>query len=621
MITFLRRTFSIIDRRARMRFAVYGLGSVVIAILEAIGVSLVVPLTQLLVKGDTEGPPTGLHWLPFVTLTSTGQAAAILAGLVLVTFTVKGLAAIGLLRWGITNSLQQEARIAQKLFSRYLLAPHAFHVKHHSAEIQRTLNESMVLVFRRALPFVIAASADCFSLVAIAIVIVINDAGVAIVGVIYFSLVGLVYQRFISGRQKVAAKKAHQEVAARYRQVQEAVRATKELAILHREDYFVKQFYETKLELVEAQRLLVFFQLMPRHFLDMAFVFGAAFVAAFAFSTQSTVVAAATVGLFLAATFRLVAPLNRVMATFTLARTAEPAIDQVISDLDMLESLGQLRADRATGRLEPGRLELADVCFRYEDTEVDVLHDVSLRIEAGDDVGIVGTSGAGKTTMIDIMLGLLDPTAGEVLVADQPLPTCRTDWQLSMGYVPQEIVLIDDTIRANVAFGVEPLEIDPGQLEHALHAAQLEGFVATLPEGLDTLVGESGVRLSGGQRQRIGLARALYHRPSVLVLDEATSALDSDTESRIMGAIASLRGSLTIISVSHRLSTLKHCDRIYFLRSGRLADVGTFDELCRREGDFAQLVSLAQLSLDGPDEATDPRAEDRPVGPLTGPQP
>ncbi len=621
MITFLRRTFSIIDRRARMRFAVYGAGSVVIAALEAIGVSLVVPLTQLMVEGNNSNPTKSLHWLSrFVELKSTEQAAAILAGMVLVTFTVKGLAAIALLRWGITNSLQQEARIAQRLFSRYLLAPHAFHVKHHSAEIQRTLNESMVLVFRRALPFVIAASGDAFSLVAICIVIVINDPGVAVVGVLYFTVVGLVYQRFISGRQKVAAKRAHDEVAARYRQVQEAVRATKELAILHREAYFVNQFYETKLELVEAQRLLVFYQLMPRHFLDMAFVFGAAIVAAFSFATQSTDVALATVGLFLAATFRLVAPLNRVMATFTLARTAEPAIDQVIADLAMLEGLSRQRADRATGRLEPGRLEMAEVGFRYEDTDIDVLHDVSLRIDAGDDVGIVGTSGAGKTTMIDIMLGLLDPTAGQVLVADRPLASCRTDWQLSMGYVPQEIVLIDDTIRANVAFGVEPREIDPGQLEHALQAAQLEDFVATLPGGLDTVVGESGVRLSGGQRQRIGLARALYHRPSVLVLDEATSALDSDTESRIMSAIAALRGSLTIISVSHRLSTLKHCDRIYFLRSGRIADVGTFDELCRREGDFAQLVSLAQLSLDGIDlggidHAADRQADDRPVGP------
>ncbi|MDQ6798224.1 MAG: ABC transporter transmembrane domain-containing protein, partial [Actinomycetota bacterium] len=236
MITFLRRTFSIIDRKARMRFAVYGLGSVVIAALEALGVSLVIPLTQLMAEGNSSNPTKGLHWLSrFVEITSTEQAAAILAGMVLVTFTVKSLAAIALLRWGITNSLQQEARIAQRLFSRYLLAPHAFHIKHHSAEIQRTLNEAMVLVFRRALPFVIAASGDAFSLVAICLVIVINDPGVAVVGVLYYALVGLVYQRFISGRQKVAAKRAHDEVAARYRQVQEAVRATKELAILHRE--------------------------------------------------------------------------------------------------------------------------------------------------------------------------------------------------------------------------------------------------------------------------------------------------------------------------------------------------------------------------------------------------
>jgi len=225
-----------------------------------------------------------------------------------------------------------------------------------------------------------------------------------------------------------------------------------------------------------------------------------------------------------------------------------------------------------------------------------VLDDISLRVEPGDDVGIVGTSGAGKTTLLDVMLGLLDPGAGEVLVGDEPLAGRRTDWQLSIGYVPQEIVLVDATMRANIAFGIAPDQVDERRLGEAVAAAQLDAFVATLPDGLDTVVGERGVRLSGGQRQRIGLARALYHQPIVLVLDEATSALDSDTESRIMETIAALRGSLTIISVSHRLSTLKHCDRIYFMRDGRIVGVGTFDELCRREPDFAQLVALAQLS-------------------------
>lgn len=595
MIRFVRRTFSIIDRQARLRFALFALGSVCIAGLEAAGVALVLPLIQLLVA-----PSEGQARLPsflerFIRASSNEQAAAVLALLVVLTFTVKSGAAIALLRWGTGNSLKQEARIAKRLFSRYLRAPTSFHLKRNSSEIQRTLNESLLMVFRRTLPFIMAASADFAVLLAIAITIVASDPGVAVLAIAYFLLIGLLYQRFVGGRQKVAAKRAHTEVAQRYRQVQEAVRATKELAVLHREDYFVEQFYERKLELVAVQRVLVFFQLLPRHFLDLAFIFGAAAISFYTFATRSHAEALSSVGLFLTASFRLVAPLNRVLGTFTLARTAQPSIEQVLEDDALLSGLGAARPHERMERLGPSRLELIDVRFRYEDTDADVLRGVSLCIEPGDDVGIVGTSGAGKTTLLDVMLGLLDPYAGQILVGGQPLAQCRASWQVSIGYVPQEIVLIDDTIRANVAFGVGA-EVDESQLQEALRLAQVDDFVASLPDGLETTVGEHGVRLSGGQRQRLGLARALYHRPIVLVFDEATSALDSETEARIMETIASLRGSLTIITVTHRLSTLKHCDRIYFLRAGSVAAVDTFEGLYAREPNFAQLVTLAQLS-------------------------
>jgi ABC-type multidrug transport system fused ATPase/permease subunit len=525
------------------------------------------------------------------------QVAAVLGVIVLFIFTVKGISAIALLRWAVGNSLQQEARIARRLFSRYLSAPTTFHLKTNSAEIQRTLNESMLLVFRRTLPFVMGAAADLFTMIAIALVIVLSDPGVATIAVTYFLLVGLVYQRFIGGSQKIAAKRAHAEVAVRYQQVQEAVRATREIAVLHREDYFVDRFYQTKLELAGAQRLLIFYQLMPRYFLDLAFVIGAALMVGYAFAVLGPTEGLATIGVFLTASFRLIAPLNRIMSTFTLARTADPHVDQIIHDLNMLEGFKRGRTDVSVGRLGTSTIELREVGFRYDESDHDVLHDVSLKVVPGDDIGIVGTTGAGKTTMLNLILGLLDPSRGQVLVDGRALSEVRTDWQLSIGYVPQEIVLIDDTMRANVVFGIDSDQIDEDRVLEAVRTAQLDDFVGTLPAGLDTVVGELGVRLSGGQRQRLGLARALYQKPSVLVLDEATSALDSETESRIMGTLAELDGDVTIISVSHRLSTLKHCDRIYFLRHGEVAAVGTFDELNASEPEFAQLVSLAQLTL------------------------
>ena len=314
----------------------------------------------------------------------------------------------------------------------------------------------------------------------------------------------------------------------------------------------------------------------------MALVFGAAVVSAFAFLTRSPTDALASIALFLTVSFRLAAPLNRVMGASTVARTATPAINQVVDDLRELGQYSLAPDEVDAEQVTAATIEMKDVRFSYEPDLPDVLRNVSLLIRYGDDVAIVGSTGAGKTTLLSILLGLLNATSGAVEISGTPIAECRTAWQRSIGYVPQEIVLIDDDIRANVAFGIAGDKIDDERVWDALRLAQVDGFIASLPDSLSTVVGEHGVRLSGGQRQRIGLARALYHHPAVLVLDEATSSLDSSTEAKIMETIADLRGQLTIITVSHRLSTLRHCDRIFFLRDGQIASVGTFCDAVRR---------------------------------------
>ena len=220
--------------------------------------------------------------------------------------------------------------------------------------------------------------------------------------------------------------------------------------------------------------------------------------------------------------------------------------------------------------------------FKYEQAEKSVLSNVNLSVFAGEAVGFVGQSGSGKSTLIDIMLGLLEPQNGSVLINGQDISQVKSAWQRSIGYIPQTIFLMDDSLRRNIAIGIADNEIDEVAVREALKSAQLEDFVALLPEGLDTVVGERGVRLSGGQRQRIGIARALYHRPSVLVLDEATSSLDTETEHEVMKAVQALQGDKTVIIVAHRLSTVEYCDRLYRLDAGRIVDEGTFDEVMNR---------------------------------------
>ena len=219
------------------------------------------------------------------------------------------------------------------------------------------------------------------------------------------------------------------------------------------------------------------------------------------------------------------------------------------------------------------------VTYRYPESHANSLDDVSIRIPHGGSVGLVGGSGAGKSTLVDVILGLLTPDGGRVCVDGIDIAGDVRGWQGLIGYVPQNIFLCDDTLRHNVALGVPDSEIDDQRLARALEAAQLSSFVAGLPEGVETMVGERGVRLSGGQRQRIGIARALYHDPPVLVMDEATSALDSATEAEVMSAVNALHGQKTIVIVAHRLTTVAKCDVVYRLENGRVAQCGTLDEV------------------------------------------
>jgi ABC-type multidrug transport system fused ATPase/permease subunit len=601
---FLKRLAVVLDRSAKMKFLFFSVGSVFIAVLEAIGVFLFLPLTQLLLTKSATKIPGSAKWLNHVVSDPTqGRVAAYLAGIVFIVFVVKSFAAIMLLNWTIKYVLNEEARLARRVFSAYMNAPYTFHLQHNSAELQRTLNESLLLVFRRTLPIVLAALADWLTLIAIMLVLVVHDYLTATVAMVYFGLIGLLYTKFIGGRSRVAARRMHRELAERYQQVQEAVRAVKEITVLNRQDQFVDDFYETKRKLMWAQKLLLFFQMVPRYFLDVAFLLGAGVIAVFAYSTRPPSEALASVGIFLVASFRLIAPLNRVMGTATVARSAQPGVEQIISDLAMLDAVQATRRHRVLGRLDPGTIELDDVCFTYEGTDVQVLDHVSMDIKRGEDIGIVGTSGAGKTTLLDVLLGLLDPNEGDIRINGTPVWQCRTDWQLSIGYVPQEIVLVDASVRANVAFGVAPGDVDDSRVMEALRLAQIDVFVASLPEGLETMVGEDGTRLSGGQRQRLGLARALYNKPSVVVFDEATSALDNETEAKIIQTIEDLHGSLTMITVAHRLSTLRHCDRIYFMDGGRVRASGTFDELEHDVPEFARLLRHAQIPLHSVNDA------------------
>jgi ABC-type multidrug transport system fused ATPase/permease subunit len=286
-----------------------------------------------------------------------------------------------------------------------------------------------------------------------------------------------------------------------------------------------------------------------------------------------------TVGLFAATSFKVLPSTNKLVSSKQTLKVSRSTIETIHHDLGLSVSMNKSNLNSS---FQFKAVDVALLNFKYEQSENLVLSNINLKIVSGEAVGFVGQSGSGKSTLIDLMLGLLDPQSGSVLINGLSIEDVKQSWQKAIGYIPQTIFLMDDSLRRNIAIGIDDKEIDELAITEALKSAQLEDFVASLPEGIDTVVGERGVRLSGGQRQRIGIARALYHRPSVLVLDEATSSLDTETEHGVMQAVQALQGDKTVIIVAHRLSTVEYCDRLYRLDAGRIVDEGTFDEVMNR---------------------------------------
>ena len=286
-----------------------------------------------------------------------------------------------------------------------------------------------------------------------------------------------------------------------------------------------------------------------------------------------------TLGLFAAAAFRIIPSVNRVLGALQSLRFVLPVINTLYTEV----SLATPDPPRHSTPAVPFRevVELKEISYSYPNAAKLALDHISLTISRGELVGFVGASGAGKSTLVDVLLGLLTPDSGEVRVDGQDIRRALRNWQDQIGYVPQSIYLTDDSLARNVAFGLPDVQIDMVAVWRAIRAAQLEEFVLGLVDGLETVVGERGIRLSGGQRQRIGIARALYHDPAALVLDEATSSLDTVTERGVMTAVRALQGIKTILIVAHRLSTVELCDRLYRMESGRIVEEGSYEAVAR----------------------------------------
>ena len=405
-----------------------------------------------------------------------------------------------------------------------------------------------------------------------------------IVTISIFGITSLVFRKFTNSRIETWGKAQNFHKRMLLQHLQQGFGGVKDVKILGTEEYFVTQYGENLQKNSEVIRRFSIAQILPRFGLEILTIIGLAVLVSTMVLLDSELAEILPVlGLFGAAAFRLLPAVNRLINNFQIINVSRPQVDEVFDDLDLPEQSNQENSDRSVLR---NGITVDDISFSYSESLKDAVFEVSVKIGRGEAVGFIGPSGSGKSTLIDILLGLLEPKSGKVLVDGRDIYDDLRGWQDQIGYVPQSIFLTDDTLRRNVAFGLPKDKIDDDAVKAAIRSAQLEEFVASLPDGMETVVGERGVRLSGGQRQRIGIARALYNNPDVLVLDEATSSLDKETEHGVMQAVQALQGDKTVIIVAHRLSTVEYCDRLYRLENAHIVDEGTFSEVTSRTKDL-----------------------------------
>jgi ATP-binding cassette subfamily C protein len=482
--------------------------------------------------------------------------------------------------------------VARSLLRGYLAAPYSFHFRRNSAELIRNAHESVERVFGLAVSHTVGTLIETLIIVAIGAVLIVAAPSVTLTagGVLL-----LVSYAFLRATRKVAVRlsvETQGRSGEALRHLQQALHAIKEIKVLGREKFFDQAFGEAEVGLARARYVGSILNVLPRLVVETVFIAGALLVMILLVSSGGGPAdSLSLLGLYAYAGFRIIPSVNRILWHWNLVRSGSRSVDDVYEDYIRFRDAGVLDASAATSVPRfSDTFELRNVSYRYAEGAPPALRGIDLVIHRGESVGIVGRTGAGKSTLLDIIVGLLQPTGGDVLIDGEPLGGNVRGWQRQIGYVPQVVYLTDASLRANIALGVAPEEIDDEAVGRAVSMAQLDAFVAELPAGMDTIVGERGIRLSGGQRQRVAIARALYHQPEVLVFDEATSALDMETERRLSEAVLALHGVKTLVLVAHRLATVEHCDRLFFLADGRVAGCGSYSDLLRDNREFRAMV-------------------------------
>jgi ABC-type multidrug transport system fused ATPase/permease subunit len=586
----LARFWQLLTLRERLGAALLLLAMLLGALLETVGIGMVLPFLALLAAPETAiAGPILSRLAGWIDVSSPQAAVTAVAFLLFALLLVKNAYLIAL-TWAQFHFLHgRQVRMASSLLRSYLAQPYEFFLDRNSSLLVRRLNLDIFHAFTMVVVPLSSIVVEGLVAICILLLLLVSAPGATLVTLSVFGVIGVALY-IVTGRILGRLGRRSREAGDLMIQSStQALRGIKEAKILGREDYFARVFAGRANEYSKAVGTAHALANTPRMIIETLTV--AAILIVALLPTDSALGGALpTLGLFALAAVRLMPCANRIVYATSTARTGAAHFDSIYDDLSRPRPVRPRHATDSAS-LSPFReISLSEITYAYPGADRLSLNSVTIRIRRGQRIALVGHSGAGKTTLADILLGLLHPTSGEIRVDGVVVPTLASR-HLSMGYVPQSVYLLDDTVRRNVAFGIPDNDISEDTVWESLRAARLEEFVSSLPGRLESRVGENGVRFSGGQRQRLGIARALYGQPSLLVLDEATSALDGLTENEIRASVDSLSGDQTVIVIAHRISTVKTCDLLFFLKDGRLVAADGFETLMRESGEFRSFAA------------------------------
>ncbi len=589
----IRQLWYILNRRERINGALLLCGMALGAMFEAVSIGLLIPFIAVLKEPElVDKAPAARSVLSFLNIHEP-QEMLIAIGLGLVgVFVIKSGYLVLLYRWLFRYVFEKHVNLARQLLTGYLNVPYTFHLQRNSSELIKVTTETIQRFTTGFLVSLLIVLGELLVVVALIIVLMLIEPLATFGAVLVLGIPTTLIYRSMQRRLAASGRLAERSMGSMIQWTEQAIGGIKETLVVGRALFFIDhQGYHAQ-RFADSWRSVMLLSSIPRLVVDTLAVSAMVAIAlVILMRGQDMQSLLPVLGMFAVAAIRLTPSTSRIASGLAQLRFLYATTEVVYNELRAIERArpAPTRAPSLPLPFERS-IVLEHLSYRYPSMPQRAIEDVSLEIPRGHWIGLIGPTGAGKTTLVDLMLGLFVPTAGRILVDGYDLQDHVVAWQRNIGYVPQDVYLMDDTVRRNVAFGLPDHEIDDDLVWRVLRAAEVDNLVRSLPGGLDAIVGERGDRLSGGERQRLGIARALYHDPQVLVVDEGTANLDNETEAEIVRTLAGLRGEKTIIVVAHRLPLVRNCDCVYLLEHGRVRNSGAYSDLFSTEPGFREVA-------------------------------